>query len=451
MLGKSSFGTRIATLALPVLGVMLAGAWAQTETVLYSFCTQSKVDVCTDGRSPSAGVVFDQRGNLYGTTYFGGAYKTPCGDPRGCGAVFKLTPKGKVTVLHRFCVQNNCADGQYSAAGVVFDQKGNLYGTTFYGGANNSVCELHGYGCGVVFKHTPEGKETVLYSFCAQNNCTDGWGPLAGLVIDWKGNLYGTTEGGGAHGGGGVVFKLTPEGKETVLYSFCAQYKDAVCTDGASPNAGLIFDRKGNLYGTTVAGGAASSETCRGGCGVVFKLSSKGRQTILYRFCTQTSCTDGLRPNAGVVFDEMGNLYGTTVGGGAYQNGFCSDPGCGVVYKLTPQGKETVLYSFCAQTNCTDGEAPVAGVVFDQKGKLYGTTVGGGVYNDGDCLYGCGVVFKLTLKGKQTVLHSFCALSGCADGASPDAGLIFDQKGNLYGTTVGGGAYNAGLVFKLTP
>jgi uncharacterized repeat protein (TIGR03803 family) len=186
------------------------------------------------------------------------------------------------SVLYSFCPQYPCADGEFPYAGVVFDQKGNLYGTTRNGGTQNNNC---GYGCGVVFKLTPRGKETVLYSFCAQGNCADGAQPFAGLVFDQKGNLYGTTYLGGASNGG-VVFKLTPKGKYTVLYSFCSQ---SGRTDGEYPAAGLVFDPKGNLYGSTYNGGAYNAYCSDYGCGVVFKLTPKGKYTVLYSFCAQTT------------------------------------------------------------------------------------------------------------------------------------------------------------------
>jgi uncharacterized repeat protein (TIGR03803 family) len=376
---------------------------------------------CADGEFPYAGVVFDQKGNLYGTTRNGGTQNNNCG--YGCGVVFKLTPRGKETVLYSFCAQGNCADGAQPFAGLVFDQKGNLYGTTYLGGASNG---------GVVFKLTPKGKYTVLYSFCSQSGCTDGEYPAAGLVFDPKGNLYGSTYNGGAYNaycsdyGCGVVFKLTPKGKYTVLYSFCAQTN---CADGAQPFAGLVFDQKGNLYATTYIGGAHNG-------GVVFKLTPKGKEIVLYSFCAEINCADGASPEAGLVFDQKGNLYGTTYRGG--------EPGSGgVVFKLTPEDKETVLYSFCWQDNCTDGDGPQAGVIFDQKGNLYGTTEYGGEQYSG-------VVFKITPEGQETVLYSSCG-QRCAYGAYPFAGLIFDQKGNLYGTTQEGGDYEGGVVFKVAP
>jgi uncharacterized repeat protein (TIGR03803 family) len=422
---------RSVLLGLLVFGVLLGAAWAQTETVLYSFCAQGG-NRCTDGAIPFAGVVFDLAGNVYGTTSLGGAH--------GRGVVFKLTPKGKETVLYNFCSQSHCADGEYPAADLVLDQKGNLYGVTGSGGA-------HKYG--VVFEVTPEGKEIVLYNFCAQSGCADGRYPTAGVVFDQKGNLYGTTYWGGAYknsfcGGCGVVFKLSPEGKETVLYRFCAH---GSCLDGANPS-GVVFDQKGNLYGTTNIGGV--HEVCAlgsVGCGVVFKLTPNGKETVLYSFCGLggENCSDGMFPNVGLVLDQKGNLYGTTEFGG--------ESGTGTMFKLAPKGKEIVLHSFCAQNDCTDGQAPLVGLVIDRKGNLYGTTDLGGAYY-GHCDFGgsgCGVVFKITPKGKETVLYSFCPQTGCTDGADPQAKLVFDQKGNLYGATQYGGAHNNGAVFKLTP
>jgi len=447
MLEKSSLRKRCVILVLVVLGLLLSAAWAQTESVLYSFCAQKN---CSDGAVPYSGVVFDQKGNLYGTAQYGGAH----GDRgNGGGGVFKLTPEGKETLLYSFCALDKCSDGAVPGGALVFDRQGNLYGGTGYGGAYNG---------GALFKLTPEGKETVVYSFCAQKNCADGGGPSA-PIFDQKGNMYGTTGGGGAnnkncHGGGGcgVVFKLTPKGKETVLHRFCAQ-SASNCTDGWFPVSGLVSDQKGNLYGTTIYGGNYNNGNgfCYYGCGVVFKLSPKGKETVLYNFCAQSRdgiCTDGANPLAGLIFDQKGNLYGTTYDGGACNNHYYW--GCGVVFKLTPEGKETVLYRFCAQTACTDGAGPYARLVFDQKGNLYGTTSSGGAY-------GYGVIFKLTPKCKEIGLYSFCAdgQDHCTDGAYPDQGVVFDQKGNLYGTTVGGGAYNdcsesvggCGVVFKLTP
>jgi len=405
---------------------LLGAASAQTESVLYSFCSQTN---CTDGENPNA-VAFDKRGDLYGTTQSGGY---------GVGVVFKLTPRGEETVLHSFCKQPPCTDGELPYSGVIFDPKGNLYGTTYYGGSRL----LRRNGHGVVFRVTPSGNESVLYGFGKRHitfTDRDGINPVGGVVLHKDGNLYGTTYEGGAYGYG-VVFKLTLTGKATILYSFCSQHN---CTDGAKPEAGIVFDQKGNLYGTTAEGGAYG---CGGdGCGVVFRLSPGGMETVLYSFCTLSSCVDGAGPLAGLVRDKAGNLYGTTISGGTGGDGYVGE---GVVFKLTPTGEETVLYSLCSQYEqgeCPDGAGPQAGLIRDRKGNLYGTTGFGGAYDSRG-----GVVFKVTPDGKETVLYSFCAQSNCTDGQSPKAGLVFDQQGNLYGTTVLGGTHGDGVVFKLMP
>ena len=416
MSGKKCLRKRGATLALLIFCVSLGAARAQQETLLYNFCPKRG---CADGAGPYAGVVLDQKGNLYGTTTSGGNPQACNG--AGCGVVFRLTPAGKESI-YSFCSQQGCPDGAQPDAGVVFDHNGNLYGTTYAGGA---------YGFGTVFRITPEGKETVLYSFCAEHECLDGEGPYAGVVLDGEGNIYGTTSAGGAFLDG-TVFKLNPEGKETVLHSFCGQ----LCgEDGIEPDAGLVFDQKGNLYGTTVLGGSGSGLL---GNGTVFKLTPEGNETVLYSFCSVANCTDGSSPYSSLVLDRNGNLYGTTSAGG-----IGGQFGSGGVFKLTPEGTETVLYSFCARTNCTDGAYPLAGVVFGPSGNLYGTTDSGGAIGTG------GVVFELTLQGKEEVLHSFGVQNN--DGAAPQAGLIFDRERNLFGTTTAGGANHGGVVFKLAP
>ena len=250
--------------------------------------------------------------------------------------------------------------------------------------------------------------ETVLYSF---GGSPDGASPYGGLISDSAGNLYGTTVYGGA--GAGTVFKLSPSGTETVLYSFTGG------SDGAYPYAGLIADSAGNLYGTTFGGGASYA-------GTVFKLSPSGTETVLHSF----AWSDGALPYGGLIADSAGNLYGTTWNGGSGS--------CGTVFKLSPSGTETVLYSF---TCGIDGAYPYAGLIADGAGNLYGTTSGGGASY-------AGTAFKLSPSGTETVLYSF---TGGTDGGHPYAGLIADGGGNLYGTTGGGGALNAGTVFKLSP
>jgi uncharacterized repeat protein (TIGR03803 family) len=364
------------------------------ETVLYSFTGGS-------GAVP-LGVVMDGKGNLYGTTTFGGA--------SNAGVVFKVSKSGKETVLYSF---TGGADGGNPFGGVIFDAKGNLYGDTNLGG---DLSGCNGRGCGVVFKLSPTGKENVLYNFTGG---TDGGNPTGSLVFDAERNLYGNASNFGASANG-VVFKVSSKGNETVLHSFTGG------VDGANPSGGLIFDAKGNLYGTT-----RYSDNFNGG-GVVFKLSSKGKETVLYDF---TGRGDGGNPcDESLVFDAKGNLYGTTVNGGYSANG--------VVFKVSSKGNETVLYSF---TGGADGANPYGGLIFDAKGNLYGTTSLGG--NLSACTLGCGTVFKLNSKGKETAIYSF---SG-ADGTDPVAGVVADAKGNLYGTTFVGGAKDQGVVFKLSP
>jgi uncharacterized repeat protein (TIGR03803 family) len=298
---------------------------------------------------------------------------------------------------------------------LVQGTDGSYYGTTYEGGANN---------LGTVFKITTGGTLTTLYSFCSQTSCTDGELPYAGLVQASNGNFYGTTVGGGAKNGG-TVFEITPRGKLTTLYSFCSQTS---CTDGELPYAGLVQATNGNFYGTTLAGGA-------NGKGTVFEITAAGTLTTLYSFCSQPSCADGELPYAGLVQATNGNFYGTTPFGGAKLGG--------TVFEITPQGKLTTLYSFCSQTSCTDGQSPYAGLVQAIDRNLYGTTYEGGANTDG-------TVFEITLAGKLTTLYSFCSQTSCTDGENPTAGLVQASNGNLYGTTLGGGANTDGTVFSLS-
>jgi uncharacterized repeat protein (TIGR03803 family) len=327
-------------------------------------------------------------------------------------------------------------DGKFPQASLIFDPDGNLYGTTAGGGAT---------GGGTAFKLTPHSNgswtESVLYSFCSRTNCVDGEAPLASLIFDPDGNLYGTTQVGGARGVGGTVFKLAPNAdgswRESVLHSFCSRTN---CSDGDNPEANLIFDPDGNLYGTTQVGGA------HGVGGTVFKLAPNAdgswRESVLHSFCSRPHCSDGEFPEASLIFDPDGNLYGTTFGGGGLFGG-------GTVFKLAPNGRESVLHSFCFRTNCVDGAQP-AGLVFDFAGNLYGTTESGG---DQGCFSGdgCGIVFKLTPNSEggwnERVLHTFADHPG----ANPFAPLISDVAGNLYGTTEGDGTTTHGSVFEITP
>jgi uncharacterized repeat protein (TIGR03803 family) len=323
------------------------------ETVLYSFTGGA------DGAGPFAGLVRDAAGNLYSTTIDGGSSSACQG--HACGVVFKLDESGNETVLYSF---NGGADGEYPYAGLVRDAKGDLYGTTAFGGGGG--CPNYFSGCGTVFKLDATGEETVLYSFTGTGG--DGAYPYAGLVLDAAGNLYGTTAQGGTYAcnygenGCGTVFKLDKTGKETVLYT-------VTDTHGAYPYAGLVRDAASNLYGTTLGGDGS-------GRGRVFKLDKAGKETVLHSF-TGTG-GDGEYPYAGLVRDAKGNLYGTTWSGGTH--------GSGTVFELDKTGKETVLYSF---TGGADGAWPWAGLALDANGNLYGTTVIDGAS-------GYGTVFELT-------------------------------------------------------
>src|ERR1700675_318852 len=367
-----------------------AQAQLYTETVLHSFAGPP------DGALPNAAFVGDGLGNLYGTTVEGGTFNY--------GAVFELDAHGNETVLYSF---PGPAGPQ---AGLIRDSQGNLYGTTGGGGSFNS---------GTVFKVDANGNETVLYSFTGTG--ADGATPYAGLVRDAQGNLYGTTSSGGAYNHG-TVFKLDVNGNETVLHTFTG-------ADGATPYAGLVRDAQGNLYGTTSNGGAYNH-------GTVFTLDVNGNETVLHSF-TGTG-GDGAYVYAGLVRDAQGNLYGTTYFGGDLSQ--CSGSGCGTVFKLDATGNETVLFSFTG----TNGAYPQAGLVRDTQGNLYGATLEGGGSNHG-------MVFKLDRSGKESVLYSFTETGG--DGAAPGATLMRDAQGNLYGTTNWGGLGGInghGTVFKLT-
>jgi uncharacterized repeat protein (TIGR03803 family) len=354
------------------------------ETVLHSFTAGQ------DGVTPQAGVTRDSAGNLYGTTIGGGLGFT--------GVVYKVTPTGGESVLYSF---TGGSDGGFPYAGVVRDSAGNLYGAATIGGPSSG---------GVVYKLDPAGHQTVLYGF---GMGAGGSSPDSAPVLDSAGNLYGTTELGGL-ANNGVVYEIDNSGHQTVLYSFPGD------SGGADPTSGVIRDSAGNLYGTAGSGGPANA-------GVVYKLDSKGHQTVLHAF---TGGVDGLEPYAGVILDSAGNLHGTTVYGGPAN--------AGVVYKVDSTGQETLLYSF---TGGADGANPYAGVIRDSAGNLYGTTYGGGVSN-------AGVVFKVDPTGRQTVLYSF---AGGTDGAHPEAGLIQDAAGNFYGTTAQGGEAGLGVVYKLDP
>jgi uncharacterized repeat protein (TIGR03803 family) len=377
---------------------------AQTFTTLFSFDG-------TDGANPEAGLVQATNGNFYGTTEFGGA--------NSAGEVFEITPSGTLTTLYSFCSQSGCTDGQYPTAGLVQATNGDLYGTTSAGGID---------GEGTVFKITLTGTLTTLYRFCSLSACTDGSNPGAGLVQATNGALYGTTYDGGANASG-TVFKITSTGALTTLYSFCAKTN---CTDGANPQAGLVQATNADFYGTTVHAGANHVHPG----GTVFKISPSGTLTTLYSFCSEGGrCTDGQYPYGTLIQATNGDFYGTTAQGGAL--------GDGTVFTITPSGAQTVLHSFCSPTCFADGQQPHAGLIQATNGDFYGTTAFGGPT-------GSGTVFTITPSGTLTTLYIFCSQNGCTDGEFPYAALVQATNGDLYGTASAGGASNDGTVFSLS-
>ena len=381
MINKLHIMAFIAVLALA------APAPAQTYTVLYSFPGGS------GGQYPIPGVIQDTVGNFYGTTANGGS--------DGYGVVYEVATSGSETVLHTF---SGGSDGEYPYAPVLRDRKGNLYGATNSGG--NS-----GQG-GVVYKIDTAGKETILHAFAG--GTSDGCNPFQGVVMDSKGNLYGTTNGCGACNGG-TVFKLTPTGKETVLHSF---------TEGSEPSyyGHLLMDKAGDLYGVLQVGGSS-------GDGVLYKLSAKGKFTVLHSFAGGSS--DGCYSSGSVAVDKAGNFYGTTYSCGAHNYG--------IVWEVSGKGKETILHNFAGGSS--DGCNTVAGVVLDSNDNLYGNSSLCGASGEG-------TAWELSNKGALTVLHSF---AGGSDGAVPYGELLRTAKGELYGTTLEGGTDDYGTVWSYLP
>ncbi len=352
---------------------------AQTLTTIYNFSG-------TDGSAPYAGLTLGTDGNFYGVTYSGGATGQS-------GTVFKITPSGLLTTIYNF----TGPDGSGPHGGLAWGNDGNLYGTTDSGGAS---------GAGTVFQVTTSGTLTTLHSFSG----ADGSYPLGALTLGNDGNFYGTTSTGGLYGGG-TVFNISPAGVFNSLYNFTG-------TKGAAPSAALILGGDGNFYGTTENGGVNTYY------GTVFKVTPAGVLTTLYSF----GFTDGANPYAALTPGGNGNLYGTTSNGGANTQ-------FGTVFSVTPAGVLTTLYNFAG----SDGSAPESALILGADGNFYGTSVAGGGQGQ------FGSIFKITPAGVLTTLYNF---SG-ADASSPTANLTLGTDGNLYGTAGGGGANGYGTVFRL--
>lgn len=407
-------------------------AQSQTYTVLHSFTGG-------DGYWPYAGLTIDAEGNLYGTTLYGGYEGAPC-DGGSCGTVFKLTRTGASWILSTLYAFKGGDDGKFPLARVVFGSDGRLYGTTSRGGGNGNG----GDGNGTVFSLTPPPTvcrntlcpwaESILYRFAGGS---DGDLPNGEVVFDEIGNIYSTTQGGGELDCGGfgcgVVYKLTPSSRgwtENVLYTFTDS------TDGAIPNGTLIFDANGDLYGAALLGGGGFSD-CYLGCGTVYELIPSGSgwtENTLYVFQAQN---DGEWPISGLIFDSVGNLYGTASAGGVNNGGT-------VVELVHASGSWTLYRIFSFPTISGGTPGPQGSLVMDAAGNLYGTTSYDGPFGNGSA-------FELTNVGwTQTVLHNFT--DGDPGGGSvPFSNLVFDAHGNLYGTTSHGGRRGGGVVFEITP
>lgn len=405
-----------------------SGEW--NKTILFNFNY-------VDGDGPSGGLVFDQKGNLYGTTEAGGSI--------GAGTVFKLTPSGGGTwseqVLWNFTAG---LDGSEPFKAVTLGPAGHIYGTTTYNGGTA--------GNGTAFELLPNG--SGQYKEVTMSNFADGSGdsPTTPIVFDSAGNIYGTTSRGGQYGFGSV-YELIAAGNgswtENILYNFTQGSVYNGEGFGTNPS-GLIFDSAGNLYGETEFGGSA-------GYGTVFELSPSGQNWIYKDIYDFAGGSDGNGPQGGLVFDAAGNLYGTTETGGTGAG--CHRAACGTVFELTQSNghwSKTTLYNFAGGS--TDGQNPVTKLIFDPSGNLYGTTLGGGIMGGNNCGIGCGSVFELspTAHGwQETGIYFFTEKHG--DGAIPNGGLVLDTAGNLYGTTSTGGLQDedcgigCGVAFKISP
>lgn len=394
---QSPTASRVLAFVFVCLLLFMAARTAQAQTlnVLHNFAAGK-----SDGAYASGNLLLDAQGNLYGTTLNGGA--------RRRGVVFEFTSNGTYKLLYSFTGK---ADGISPQGSLVQDGQGNLYGVTFEGGAKHY---------GTIFKLAPSGALTVLYSF---SGAPDAGLPLGGLALDAQGNVYGTTIEGGATSsicpiGCGTVFQVAPDGTEKLLYSF-----QGGTGDGNYPLWGLVRDTHGNLYGTTNQGGAQDG-------GILFAVTPSGSEKVLHDFQANGQPGDGAIPGGGLIRDAHGNFYGTTIAGGTF--------GRGTVFEVAKSGAETVLYSFGGKH---DVFAVDHGLVRDAHGNLYGASSYGGAFN-------YGAVFEVNADGTEKILYSF---TGGADGRRPGAGLVLDAQGNLYGTTVHGGAFNYGTLFKLTP
>jgi uncharacterized repeat protein (TIGR03803 family) len=375
---------------------------AQTFRTIFTF------DL-TNGEGPSGGLIQSNDGELYGTTA-GGGYSA--------GTVFKVTTNGVLTTLYNFkvCTPSGCPGGTLPHGSLTQAADGDVYGATGLGGAGNS---------GTVFRLDQSGTLTTLHSFCPEglDTCTGGYYPIGGLVEGTDGNLYGTTTGNADFISAGTVFKITRDGTLTTLYTFCSL---SGCADGKDPGP-LVQATNGDFYGVTMVGGSNNG-------GTVFRISPEGALVTLHSFCAQvTKCTDGSVPYSGLIQAVSGELYGTASEGGVY--------GFGTVFKITLDGTLTTIHDF----HGTDGSTPAAGLVQGSDGNLYGTTYyGGGTAEDR------GTIFRITPAGLLTKLYTFCSLPGCTDGLWPNTSLYQATNGNFYGTNPLAGLEMDGSIFEVS-
>ena len=416
------------------MALLLSASAAQTGPIIQSFGAEYTASAMAatattftkladfgtgNGEYPNAPLAQGTDGSFYGTTELG---PWPSN-----GFAFKMTPTGAFTLFDYGCTANYCT-GTKPYAGLVLASDGNFYGTTSAGG--DGVYRTTNKS-GTIFQLNPQAGLSTIYNFCSMVGCQDGDNPVTPLIQGIDGNFYGTTPSGGANNGG-TVFVVTAQGTLTTLHTF-------TLTEGYSPYGGLIQASDGNFYGTTLYGGACIYS---GGCGTIFRMTPQGKISTLYSFCQKSNCADGLYPERSLLQAADGSLYGVTLWGGA--NTPPNSSGYGTVFKITTAGEFTSLYSFCALTNCADGYEP-SGIIQATDGNFYGgTSLGGG------SLYGGGTLFKLSRKGVLTTLHDFCPNGGsyCADGNSPGR-LVQGTDGNFYGVS-GGAISNHGTAFKLS-
>jgi uncharacterized repeat protein (TIGR03803 family) len=427
---------RIACIVVVFCVVTAVASPAQTLTTIFSFSG-------THGSYPGA-IIQGTDGNFYGATQYGGT-SIDCPYSLGCGTIFKITPEGNLTTLYDFCSKSSCADGATPVGTLAQGTDGNFYGATLSGGANNAAnCSFQSPAprCGTVFRITPAGTLTTIYSFCAQANCADGFNPQAGLIQATNGNFYGTTweKANSGEGAFGTVFELTPTGKLTTLHSFN-------WTDGAAPVSGLLQANNGNIYGTTQEGGSL-------GNGTIFEIAAAGTFGSLYSFAGHGLFEGSFTAPNALIQAAHGSLYGTTYSGGS---NFTET--WGMVYEVAPGLKLTPLYNFCTKEQvgvCLDGSESTAGLVQGNDGNFYGTTSVGGTGINCPNFLECGTLFEITASGNLTTLYTFCAQTNCSDGDYPYAGLVQATNGNFYGTTSEGGDvacndhHGCGTVYRLS-